>query len=102
HYPHMAFLKSWTIHLASDKELPACSIGFQRIIFSIGTTKIPCAPAAFSCSIFSQNSCSLSTLCTLLQPPCASGNTVGLFIPVSREIIFCSELLGAFSNTYLL
>ncbi len=71
-------------------------------IFSIGTTSMPCAPAALSCSILSQNSSSFSTLCTLLQPLSASGSTVGLFIPGSREMISFSLSLGAFSSTYLL
>src|SRR4030095_8910276 len=80
-----------------------CPLPFAQItIFSIGTTNIPCAPADCSCSIFSQNSSSLNTLCTLLQPDSASGNTVGLFIPGNSEMISFSLSFGAFSKMYLL
>ena len=75
--------------------------GYQMIIFSIGTTRIPCAPAAFSCSMIFQKSFSLSTLCTLLQPSSANGNTVGLFIPGNKSMISFNLLLGAFSRIYL-
>ena len=66
----------------------------------MGTTRIPCAPAAFNFSMISQNSFSFTTLCTLLQPGSASGSTVGLFMPGSREMISFSFSLGALSSIY--
>src|SRR5688572_30666553 len=74
---------------------------YQTIIFSIGITNIPSAPAALNCLIFSQNSSSFNTLCTELQPDSASGKTVGLRIPGNNFVILSSESLGAFSSTYL-
>ena len=50
--------------------------------------------------MISQKSFSFTTLCTLLQPGSASGNTVGLFIPGSKEIISFRFSFGAFSRIY--
>ena len=80
---------------------PPSHITYYITIFSIGITSMPCAPAAFSCSILSQNVSSSSTLCTLLQPLSANGKTVGLFIPGNSEIISFILSLGAFSKIYL-
>src|SRR5260370_5270224 len=81
--------------------IPRGDGGCYITIFSIGTTRIPCAPAPFNRSIMSQKSFSLNTLCTLLQPASASGSTVGLFIPGSSAMISCSLSFGAFNKTYL-
>ena len=53
----------------------------QRIIFSSDSTRISSAPIALSCSILLHSSRSLITTCIELQPSCASGRIVGLFMP---------------------
>jgi len=53
----------------------------------MGMTSIPCAPSSLSLSITVQNSFSLSTECTELQPFTANGMTVGLFMPGMIEMI---------------
>ena len=64
-------LAFWGIHRNSH----------QRIIFSSDSTRISSAPIALSCSILLHSSRSLITTCIELQPSCASGRIVGLFMP---------------------
>ena len=73
-----------------------------NIIFSMGNTKIPSAPNAFSFPMISQKRFSSSTVCTELHPSCANGITVGLFIPGSTSIISFKRSVGAFIKTYFL
>ena len=64
-------LAFWGIHRNSH----------QRIIVSSDSTRISSAPIALSCSILLHRSRSLITTCIELQPSCASGRIVGLFMP---------------------
>src|SRR5690606_33252109 len=70
------------------------------MIFSIGITTIPCAPAAFSLFIFSQKSSSEITVCTATQPSSANGTTVGLFTPCKSSVICDRFFFSTFNTTY--
>ena len=93
--------KGFKVHFLTVHKLLNYKILNYKIIFSIGTTKIPSAPACFNCSMISQKSDSAITLCTLLHPSFAKGSTVGLFMPGNNEIIVSILSLGAFNKTYL-
>ena len=60
----------------------------HNIIFSIGLTRMPCAPSSFSLPIISQKHFSSSTVCIEHQSLSANGITVGLFMPGSTFIMF--------------
>jgi dipeptidyl-peptidase-4 len=72
-----------------------------KTIFSMGTTKIPSAPAFLSFSSISQNLSFSITECKDDQPSIAKGKTVGL-LRTGRILVISSILsLGALSKMYL-
>src|SRR5260370_27784720 len=73
----------------------------HKIIFSIGITTIPCAPACLSWLILSQKSRSGITVCTATQPSSAKGTTDVLLTPGNNAVIAAKLSFLTFSTTYL-
>ena len=64
------------------------------MIFSIGKTSTPSAPASLTLSITSQNSFSFTTECMETHPSFANGVIEGLFTPgIKEEILLTSSFL---------